>query len=73
MTTVYTKNQCQQCIATKRLLNKLEIPFEEINVDEDDTYLAYIKELGFQAAPVVVSGNQSWSGFNPGAIKALAK
>jgi len=37
----------------------------------DATYRA-IKGLGYQQAPVVVAGEDHWSGFRPDRIKAIA-
>ena len=32
----------------------------------------YVMALGYLQAPVVVAGNEHWSGFRPDRIKALA-
>jgi len=41
----YTTNWCGDCIRSKALLNKLNIQFEEINVDEDKEANEYITNL----------------------------
>lgn len=61
---VFTKPQCVQCDQTKRVLNKKEIDFHEINIESENTRLTdqrYVtpyefctKTLGAQAAPVVL-------------------
>lgn len=41
----YTTDWCGDCIRSKALLNKLNIQFEEINVDEDKEANEYIINL----------------------------
>jgi glutaredoxin len=41
----YTTDWCGDCIRSKALLNKLNIQFEEINVDEDKEANEYITNL----------------------------
>lgn len=67
--TVYTKDNCVQCNATKRLLNKLDIPYTEVNVDNDSDAREFIKGLGFLQAPVVVTDSDAWGGYNPDKIR----
>ena len=45
---------------------------EKIDVTQDAESLAFIKGLGYQQAPVVVAGEDHWSGFRPDRIKAVA-
>ncbi|MBB6335129.1 glutaredoxin-like protein NrdH [Schaalia hyovaginalis] len=69
--TVYTKPRCPQCDATKRTLDKQGIDYRSIDVTEDAEALDYIKSLGYQQAPVVITDEDAWSGFRPDRIKAL--
>jgi len=69
--TVYSKPLCVQCDATKRALDKAGVPYELIDVTEDAAALAKIKALGYLQAPVVVTGEDHWSGFRPEKLKAL--
>ena len=69
--TVYTKPDCVQCDMTKRLLDREGIAYETIDLTEDDQAMAYVRELGYLAAPVVVANNQHWSGFRAERIKGL--
>lgn len=71
--TVYTKPACVQCDATKRLMDKLGIEYSTVDITEDEASLQKVLDLGFQAAPVVIAGANSWAGFNPDMIKALAE
>lgn len=71
MIKVYSRNNCTQCKMTKRLLIQQNMAFEEINLDENPEARAYVKELGYSSAPVVVSGDVHFSGFRPDALKKL--
>lgn len=71
--TLYTKNDCVQCVATKRKLTQYRIPFVEINLETDPDALAYVKSLGYQSAPVIITAlNHHWSGYRPELLKLLA-
>ena len=70
--TVYSKPRCPQCDATYRALDKQGISYEKIDVTQDAESLAFIKGLGYQQAPVVVVGEDHWSGLRPDRIKAIA-
>lgn len=69
--TVYTKPACVQCNMTYRALDKNGIEYNTVDVTEDAAALAHIKELGYLQAPVVVAGDEHWSGFQPDRINAL--
>lgn len=67
---VKTKAVCGPCIFTKKKLNELNIPYEEL-VGED--HIEEIQELGFNSFPVVVTTNHgNWSGHNEDKLKELA-
>lgn len=72
MITVYTKPACVQCDATKRHLDKLGLEYETIDITQDEEAYQKIVGLGFQAAPVVITKDNSWSGYQPGKINELA-
>lgn len=71
--TVYSKPSCVQCDATKRALKKQGLDYEVIDMSLDLEALEYVKSLGYVQAPVVIAGNEHWSGYRPDLIKALAK
>ena len=61
---------CVQCTATMRQLKKRDIPFEvKIMTDED---IEFYSSRGFSALPIVIAGDQTWSGYRPDKIKFLA-
>ena len=70
--TVYTKPACVQCNVTYKALDKLGLPYEVVDITEDADARDYVAALGYLQAPVVVSGDDHWSGFRPDRIKALA-
>ena len=70
--TVYTKPACVQCNATYKALDKLGLQYEVIDISEVPEARDYVMALGYLSAPVVVAGDQHWSGFRPDSIKALA-
>ena len=71
MVTIYSKPLCVQCDATHRLVKRLGIKATIIDISADTEALEYVKSLGHMAAPVVVAGDQHWSGYRPDRIKAL--
>lgn len=72
MVTVYSKHNCVQCKMTKRFLDSNNITYQEINLDEQPEYIEHVKGLGFNAAPVIETPTEVFSGFQPGKLKQLA-
>jgi len=72
MVTVYTLPACVQCDSTKRLLTRNEISYNEVDLSQDPDALAMVREMGYSAAPVVVAGEDHWSGFRPDKLSTLA-
>ncbi len=72
--TVYSKPSCVQCNAVKRQLKSLGMNYEEVDISVDDKARDYVASLGYIQAPVVDLGNgETFSGFRPDKIKAIAK
>ena len=71
--TVYTKPACVQCTATYKALDKHGLEYEVVDISVDDEAREYVMALGHLQAPVVVAGEDHWSGFRPDRIKALAR
>lgn len=71
--TVYTKPNCPQCEATKRQLTRQGLDFNVIDLTQDPTALDTLRAAGFMQAPVVMTDNDSWAGYRPDKIRALAK
>ena len=70
--TVYSKPNCVQCSATRRALDKAGLVYETVDISLDAEALEQVTSLGYAQAPVVVAGEDHWSGFRPDKIKALA-
>lgn len=71
---IYTKNDCRWCDMTKMLLDRDEIHYTAVNVEEDATAYWYVTEiLGYKQMPAVevstIEGNIHWSGFRPDQVK----
>ena len=69
---IYSKPACVQCTATYRALDRAGLDYDVIDLSADEQALADVLALGHQQAPVVVAGDEHWSGFRPDRIKALA-
>lgn len=70
-TIVFSKNNCSQCDATKADLKALNVEFDEINLDDNPSYLPTLKEKGFRSAPVVMTPEASWAGYNKEKIQEV--
>ena len=71
MVTVYTKPNCVQCEATKRHLNKNGIQYDTVDITQDISAYDKLIDLGYRAAPVVITDGDSWAGYNPDKIDSL--
>lgn len=70
--TVYTTPSCQQCEMTKRVLTRHGIEHEIVDLSKDEDAMSYVRGLGYTAAPVVVAGDDHWSGFRVAKLNELA-
>lgn len=70
--TIYTKPACVQCDATHKALDKSHIEFNTVDISIDSAARDYVMSLGYLRAPVVVAGDDHWSGFRPDRIRELA-
>ncbi len=69
---VYSKPACVQCTATTRALDAKGITYNVVDLTRDDDAMDHLVKLGYRQAPVVVAGNDHWSGFRPDMIARLA-
>ena len=72
MVTVYTKPACVQCDMTKKMLDKNGVAYNTVDITQDPNAYNMIVGLGFMSAPVVITPEDSWAGFNPDKINAIA-
>lgn len=69
--TIYTRNNCVQCHATKRAMENRGFDFELINIDNHPEAADALRAQGYRQLPVVVTEDASWSGFRPDMINRL--
>ncbi|MFW5393074.1 glutaredoxin-like protein NrdH [Yersinia sp. 2544 StPb PI] len=70
---IYSKPDCVQCNATYRAFDKQGISYQKIDLTADLQALNHVKSLGYQQVPVIIAGNEHWSGFRPDKINALVQ
>ncbi|MFC9761666.1 glutaredoxin family protein [Rhodococcus jostii] len=69
--TLFSRRNCQPCMAVERRLIKNGTPYVKLDVSEDADAAAKLKQWGFTAVPVLVSGNTYIFGYSPDRIDAL--
>ncbi|GAB93587.1 glutaredoxin-like protein NrdH [Gordonia rhizosphera] len=69
---MYTKPACVRCHTTRAALDKAGLDYTVIDISVDDTARDYVMSQGYLQAPVVVAGDDHWSGFRPDNFKRLA-
>ena len=71
--TVYSKPNCHQCDFTKKYLNEMGTPFNEIDVTQDKEALEQLQHHGYLGVPVVAINSlaDSWGGFRPDELEKL--
>lgn len=62
---VYTRPACPQCTATCRTLERRGIDYRLIDLERDPEARDRVMALGHRQLPVVVVGDEHWSGFRP--------
>ena len=61
---VYTTRTCPYCVRAKRLLEERGVPFEEIDVGDDDELLAdLIRRTGRRTVPQIFIDGKSIGGY----------
>ena len=64
--TVYTK-------PAYRALDKKGIVYQSVDMSQDPEALERVRSMGYMQAPVVVTEQDSWSGFRPDKIEELVQ
>lgn len=70
--TIYTRDDCVQCHATKRAMESRGMVFEMVNIDQQPEAAETLRAQGFRQLPVVIAGETRWSGFRPDMINRLS-
>lgn len=68
---VLSKPSCVQCNATYRALDTLGVNYEIRDMTKEPDLLEYAKGLGYLQAPVVITKEEHWSGFDPDRISRI--
>jgi len=71
--TIYTKNNCMQCTATKNIMDKQGLACQLINLDDEPAAIENLKALGYRQLPVVMADGDRWCGFRPDKLMRLAQ
>jgi glutaredoxin-like protein NrdH len=53
-------------------MDKLGVEYTTVDIADNPEELDKLVSMGYRSAPVVFAGNDSWSGFQPDKITALA-
>lgn len=69
--TIYTKNNCMQCTATKNIMDKQGLAYQLVNLDDEPAAIENLKALGYRQLPVVMADGDHWSGFRPDKLMRL--
>ena len=73
--TMYTTRWCGDCIITKNFLTKFNVPFEEIDIENDPEAAAYVMDVnqGRRSVPTLVYNGEatSLSGFSRAKLDAF--
>jgi glutaredoxin-like protein NrdH len=54
------------------MLQRNQIEYAEVDMSQDPVALEMVKTMGYTAAPVVVAGDEHWSGFRMDKIQAIS-
>ena len=70
--TVYTTPACVQCQQTKKMMDRLGIHYDSIDLSQHPEQLEQFRQDGMTQAPIVIAGEARWTGFRLEKIKSLA-
>ena len=73
--TVYSKTVCSQCAPVKAFLKYHKIPYNLLNIDNDNEAYEFLKQRGFQSTPVLIvkddQGNEIKNSFGRQAARDI--
>ena len=58
---------------TVTVFTKLGVPFETVDLTQNPSTLEQLQAAGFQQAPVVITPDNSWTGYRPDLIREVAQ
>lgn len=56
MLTVYTKNNCPNCVQAKNILKSKDVEFDEVNVEENEAAYLFLQLEGHKSLPQIYKG-----------------
>ena len=62
---------CVQCDNSKRVLDRSLIKYDVVDLSTNQDAYEKVTALGYKAAPVIIAGNEHWSGFRLDKLKNL--
>ena len=63
--TLYTTQFCGYCLAAKRLFKSLELPFEEVNIsDNDEKRIELFEKYNWRTVPAIFIGDEFIGGYD---------
>lgn len=70
--TIYTTSTCPYCVQAKQYLAQRNVPYRELNVQQDRQALQEMVELtGRRSVPVIRCGDEVLVGFSPSRMDQL--
>lgn len=69
---VYKTPTCMSCIMTCRELDKRGVPYQTIDITQDQGAMDRVKAWGYGSVPVVEAAGQHWYGHRPDLIAEIA-
>lgn len=69
MLTVYSKNNCPFCVQAKRLLESKNVPYEEINIEDQPDARQMLLDRGLRSVPQIFNQEE----LVPGGFQGLSK
>jgi glutaredoxin-like protein NrdH len=71
MIILFSKPNCPDCDKTKSFFKKNNIEYRLFDVSEDKGAFLAMNRMGFESAPVVITDNNIWSGYQLKLLKTL--
>lgn len=71
--TVYGREGCHQCKATKTKAEQLGLTVHYVDLDKDPETEHRLKMEGFRSLPVVRAGEHYWVGYRPDHLQDLVR
>lgn len=71
--TVYSQPGCYPCKGTIRTLTNAGVDHTVVDISVDTEAYQAVQAMGYQQTPVVVAGDQHWSGHSPTRLAALLR